>query len=104
MISAKRLLWTGFVIAAVGAVITIVGYFRPIGIWGLIGSLLALIGAAGTLWQGLQSAREGGQLRERERAQRRMMSGRPDYDATFETMRPPPSQRRKSFSRSIWGS
>jgi hypothetical protein len=103
MFSAKTLLLVGGGIAAAGGVIGILGYFAPIGIWGLIGPGLAVLGAVGTVWQGLRADREGKQLAAQERAERRMMSGRPDYEAIFATMRPHPPQGRKPLWRRVMG-
>jgi hypothetical protein len=103
MFSAKMLLWIGGGIAAAGGVIGIIDYFTPIGIWGLIGPGLAVLGAVVTVWQGLRADREGKQLAAQGRAEWQMMSGRPHYEAIFETMRPHPPQGRKSLWRRIVG-
>src|SRR5579859_6073869 len=89
MLSAKTLLWIGGGITAAAGMMGIIGYFTPIGVGGLIAAILTLPGAVIAVWQGLRSADEGEQQLEQERAQRRMMSGRPDYEAIFEMMRPP---------------
>jgi type VI protein secretion system component VasK len=106
---AKRLLVIFGVIAAAGVAIGAVDHFAPGGPWWLIGAIVALICILGTVWQGLEAAREEEQraaqerdrrrkLRERmnallssirqDRSERRKMSGRPDYEDRFSELGP----------------